>query len=196
MNSRLSHNVLLRHVIHLSGFLIPLVCVQFFSTHFVAAALFLVIVVYATSEIARKHGINFPVFSTVTRKAAKSIFEINHFALAPIAFTSGIILSLLMFPPPIAYTSIAVLTIGDSVASVFGKIFGKTPLLFNRNKTLEGTICGFTCAFLGAILFVNPMKALVAVAGGMLAESLPLPIDDNLVIPLSAGMALTVFCAL
>jgi len=148
------------------------------------------------SEVARKHEMNFPVFSTVTRKAAKSIFEINHFATAPIAFTSGIILSLLIFPPTIAYTSIVVLTLGDSFASVFGKIFGKTPLLFNRNKTLEGTFCGFICAFLGSILFVTPMKALVAVGVGMLAEALPLPIDDNLVIPLSAGMALIVFSSL
>jgi len=40
------------------------------------------------------------------------------------------------------------------------------------------------------------MKALVAAAVGMLAESLPLPIDDNFVIPLSAGMALVVFSSL
>ena len=193
MNSRLSKNEMLRKAIHISGLLIPLVSVQFFSAHLISVGLFLVIILYIMSEASRKHEMNFPVFSTVTRKAAKSIFEINHFATAPIAFTSGIILSLLIFPPTIAYTSIAILTLGDSFASIFGKIFGKTPLSFNRNKTLEGTFCGFICAFLGSILFVTPMKALVAASVGMLAEAIPLPIDDNLVIPLSTGIALIVF---
>ncbi len=187
---------MLRKAIHISGFLVPLVLVQFVSTLLVSVALFLAVILYTMSEVARNHEMNFPVFSTVTRKAAKSIFEAKHFATAPIAFTSGIILSLLIFPLPIAYTSIAVLTLGDSFASIFGKSFGKTPHLLNRDKTLEGTICGFIGAFLGSILFMTPMKALVAVAAGMFAESLPLPIDDNLVVPLSAGTALIVFSSL
>ena len=181
---------MLRKVIHISGFLIPLICVQFLSIYLVSVALFLVIIVYTISEVARVNEMNFPVFSTVTRKAAKSIFEVKYFATAPIAFTLGITLSLLFFPPSIAYTSITVLTLGDSFANIFGKVFGKTPLPFNRKKTFEGTICGFVCAFFGSILFVNPMKALVAVTVGMLVESLPLHIDDNLAIPLSAGMVL------
>ena len=75
---------------------------------------------------------------------------------------------------------------------IFGKIFGKTCFLFNKNKTIEGTICGFTFAFLGSIIFISPMKALVAVFVGMLVETLPSPIDDNLTIPLSTGMILTI----
>lgn len=193
MNSRLSTNEMLRKTIHISGFLIPLIYVQFFNTYLVSMALFLVMIVYTTSEVARNHGTNFPLFSTVTQKAASSIFEINHYATAPITFTLGIILSLLFFPPPIAYTSIAVLTLGDGFANIFGKIYGKTPILFNRNKTIEGTICGFTFAFLGSILFVSPLKALIAVAAGMIVESLPVPIDDNLAIPLSSGMAVIIF---
>lgn len=186
----------MRKGIHISGFLIPLVYVQFLSLYFVTIGLFLVILVYTLSEVARNYGLNFPVFSTVTRKAAKSFFEVKYFATAPIAFTLGITLSLLFFPPPIAYTSIAVLTLGDSFANIFGKAFGKTPLPFNGKKTLEGTICGFVCAFLGSILFVNPLKALVAVTVGMLAETLPLQIDDNLIIPLSAGLALIIISSL
>jgi dolichol kinase len=189
-NSGLSNSEMLRKVIHISGFLIPLFYVQFLSTYLVSVGLFLIIVVYTISEVARGHEINFPVFSTVTRKAAKSVFEVKYFATAPIAFTLGIILSLLFFPPSIAYASITVLTLGDSMANIFGKVFGKIPLPFNRKKTFEGTICGFVCAFFGSILFVNPLNALVAVIVGMLVESLPLQIDDNLAIPLSAGVVL------
>ena len=196
MNSRFSTNEMLRKTIHISGFLIPLIYVQFFNTYLISIVLFLVMITYTTSEIARNHGTNFPLFSTITQKATISNFEINHYATAPITFTLGIILSLLIFQPPIAYTAIAVLTLGDGFANIFGKIFGKTPLSFNRNKTIEGTICGLTCAFLGSILFVSPLKALIAVAVGMLAESLPLPFNDNLVIPLSSGIALTVLTIL
>jgi len=145
------------------------------------------------SELARTKGINVPVFSTITRKAAMSNPEINHFVTAPISFAMGITLALLIFPPYIAYVSIAVLTLGDGFAGIFGKIFGKTPYFFNGKKKLEGTICGFICAFLGSTLFVGPTKALVAAAVGMLVECLPLPIDDNLVTPLSVGTALILF---
>ena len=188
--SRLSNGEILRKAIHISGFAVPFACVQLSNTSLVSTALFLVTIVYAASEIARTKGTNFPVFSTITRKAAASNPEINHFVTAPISFATGILLTLLIFPTNIAYASIAVLTLGDGFACIFGKIFGKTPLFFNRKKKLEGTICGFTCAFLGATLFVSPLKALVAAAAGMLAECLPTPIDDNLVTPLAAGAAI------
>jgi len=191
--SSLSNGEILRKAIHISGFAVPLLCLQLSNTRLVSTALFLVTIVYTASEIARSKGTNFPVFSRVTRKLAVPNREINHFVTAPLSFAMGIIFSLLIFPPHIAYTSVAVLTFGDGFASVFGRIFGKTPLLFNRKKKLEGTICGFTCAFLGAVLFVSPLKALVAAAVGMFAESLPLPVDDNLVTPLSAGTALILF---
>ena len=191
--SRLSNGEILRKAIHISGFAVPLVCVQFCNASLVCTALFLVTIVYVASEIARIKGTNFPLFSIVTRKAAASGLEINHFVTAPISFATGILLTLLIFPADIAYASIAVLTLGDGFACFCGKMFGKTPLFFNRKKSLEGTICGFASAFLGATLFVSPLKALVADVAGMLAECLPSPIDDNMIIPLFAGIALILF---
>ena len=192
-NSKFPTNLMLRKAIHISGFLVPLLYIQFLGHYLVFTMLCLVTIIYLTSEVIRKYGMNLPLFSSVTRKASKSVFEMNHFVTAPIAFTLGIIVSLLFFPPPIAYTSIAVLTLGDGFAGIFGRIIGKNSIFFNRKKTLEGTICGFACAFIGSLLFVNPLKALVAVSVGMLAESLPLPIDDNLTIPLSTGITLIAF---
>jgi dolichol kinase len=40
-------------------------------------------------------------------------------------------------------------------------------------------------------MFVDPVKALIGAFLGMLIEVLPLPINDNLTIPLAAGLALT-----
>jgi len=188
--SSLSNGEILRKAIHISGFAVPLACTHLSNTRLISMSLILVTIVYAMSELARNKGINVPAFSTITRKAAAPNPEINHFVTAPISFATGILLTLLIFPTNIAYASIAVLTLGDGFASIFGKTFGKTPLFFNKKKKLEGTICGFTSALLGATLFVSPLKALVAAAVGMLVECLPSPIDDNLVTPLTAGTAL------
>jgi dolichol kinase len=45
-------------------------------------------------------------------------------------------------------------------------------------------------AFLGALVFVDPIHALVAACAGMLIESIPLPIYDNFTIPLVTGLML------
>lgn len=192
-HSGLSKGEILREAIHISGFAVPFLCIYLFNSRLASLSLFLITVLYAVSELARTKGIYVPVFSTITRKAAAPNPEINHFVTAPIFFAVGIILSLLIFPTSIAYASIAVLTLGDGFASFFGKIFGKTPFSFNRKKKVEGSLFGFIFAFLGATLFVDPMKGLVAATVGMLAECLPSPIDDNLLVPLAAGLALTTF---
>jgi dolichol kinase len=186
----LSNGVILRKTIHTSGFAVPLLCIRLSSTYMVSLPLVLLTIVYTVAELARTKGIKVPVFSTITRKAAAPKPEINHFVTAPITFATGIIISLLIFPTQIAYTSIAILTLGDSFASVFGRTFGKTSLFFNRKKSLEGTICGFTFAFLGSLFFIGPIQAIVACAVGMFAECLPSPFDDNLVTPLVAGTVL------
>jgi len=160
----LSNGVILRKTIHASGLAVPLLCIRLSSTYMVSLPLVLLTVVYTVAELARTKGIFVPVFSTITRKAAAPKPKINHFVIAPITFATGIIISLL--------------------------IFGKNPLFFNRKKSLEGTISGFTFAFLGSLLFIDPLQAIVACAVGMLAECLPSPFDDNLVTPLSAGTIL------
>jgi dolichol kinase len=79
--------------------------------------------------------------------------------------------------------AILTLSLGDSAATIFG-IRGIHPLPYNRRKTIEGSF-----AFL---IFSLPSCLLVGWAGFPLAlvtavaESLPIPIDDNLLIPITA----------
>jgi dolichol kinase len=145
---------------------------------------------YIVSEVTRLWGINFPVLSTITWRAANKP-ELYEFATAPIFFALGIVLSLIIFPAPISYASIAILTLGDGFASIFGRKFGSVTFPFNKGKNLEGSIFGFLFASVGAMLFVDPIKALVGAAIGMLMECLPLPISDNLAVPIASGLALT-----
>jgi dolichol kinase len=144
---------------------------------------------YIASEFARIEGINFPLISAITRRAATKP-ELHEFVTAPIFFAAGIILSLLLFPEPINYVSIAVLALGDGAATLFGRKLGRKTFPFNKGKKMEGTVFGFIFALLGAIFFVSPLKALIGAAVGMLMEVQPTPVSDNLTIPLTTGLVL------
>ncbi|MCZ2856597.1 MAG: hypothetical protein O2U62_05850, partial [Candidatus Bathyarchaeota archaeon] len=140
-------------------------------------------------EFARVEGINLPVISAITRQAATKP-EIHEFVTTPIFFATGIMLALILFPYPINYASIAIFTLGDGTATLFGRKLGRTVFPLNKGKRIEGTVFGFIFALLGALLFVSHLEALIGAAVGMLAEALPTPINDNLTIPLTAGLVL------
>jgi phosphoserine phosphatase len=186
----LSKNQILRSAIHISGFTIPFICTYLLDCHLLTFLTFLITFLYIMSELARIVGISFPLFNFITTRAAVKQ-ELYEFATAPVFYAFGIALSLIIFHPPIGYASIAILTLGDGFASLFSKKFGKTPYPFNKSKHLEGSIFGFIFAFSGAIFFIDPIKASVGAIIGMLVECFPIPIDDNLMIPLAAGTVLS-----
>jgi HAD superfamily phosphoserine phosphatase-like hydrolase len=188
-HARLTKRKGLREMIHTGSFLLTFVCMYLTGNTLMAVLIIAVAAVYTVSELARVRGRNVPVFSSLTWKAANKT-ELYEFATAPIHFALGITISLLVFPSPIAYAAIAVLTLGDGGAHIFGMQFGRTRLPYNKGKTLEGTVSGLVLAFLGALVFVDPIHALVAACAGMLIESIPLPIYDNFTIPLVTGLML------
>jgi len=190
-----SHSVwrrgeLIRESIHFAGFFVPVFTMYLsLNPHFVAFLIFVVTLLYIVSELARMLGVNVPVMSTITWEAAIQP-EIYEFVTAPIFFAMGIMLALLLFPPPVSYASIAIFTMGDSIATISGKKIGNRVFFYNRGKKVEGTFLGFLFASLGASVFVSPLKALAGAAFGMMAESLPAPVSDNLTIPLVAGLTM------
>jgi len=186
-----SKGELIREIIHISSSLVALVSKYLLGIYIVVPLIFAVTMLYIVSEFARIQGAKFPVVSAITWKAARKP-ELYEFATAPIFFALGVMLSLVLFPEPVNYASVVILTLGDGFATVFGKKFGKTVLPFNKGKRLEGSVFGFFFAFLGALVFVTPVKALVGAVIGMLVEVLPLPINDNLTIPLITGLTLTI----
>jgi len=182
---------IIREIIHISGFLVP-----FFSAYLalspflVAFLIFIATSLYTMSELARVLGYNVPVASTITWNAAITP-EIYEFVTSPIFFAVGIMLALIIFPVPVGYASIAIFTLGDGIATLFGKKFGRHVFSYNKGKKIEGTLFGFLFAWLGATLFiVNPLKAFVGAAAGMFVETLPTPVSDNLTIPLISGLTL------
>jgi dolichol kinase len=184
-----AHSDLLREFIHGSGAFIPLLAI-WFGIPIIALFIVAVVAFYSVSETVRVKGINMPFFSSITKHAA-SQSELCEFTSAPIYFAVGILLTLLLIPAPASYAGIAIFALGDSTASLFGGTLSKKPLPFNRAKTAEGTLAGLFFAFLAGSLFVSPWIALTGAAVGMLVEYLPLPVNDNLLIPLCTGLALT-----
>ena len=185
----LSRNQILRLAIHMSGFTIPFMCTYLLNHYLIAILISIATSLYIISELARMMRITFPILTSITTRAAVKL-ELYEFTTAPIFYAFGIILSLIIFPPQFAYASIAILTLGDGAASLFGKKFGKTPYPFNKTKNLEGSIFGFIFALSGAVFFIDPISAFIGAMAGMLAECLPIPLNDNLTIPLTAGSIL------
>ena len=184
----LTRGEIVREAIHVSGFLVTIIA-ALIGVFPVAASISAITVLYAVSEVERMERTSVPVIAPVTYYAATQQ-ELYEFATAPIFFALGIVLTLLSFPLSICGAAIAAFTFGDSTASLFGKRYGKTILPFNKAKTLEGSVCGFVFALLAAACFVQPIFALLAAATAMIVESLPLPLDDNLVTPLVTGLIL------
>ena len=187
----ISRSESLRETIHISSFLLSFVCIYLLKNYLVSLLILLLTLLYIISEVARLRGINFPVLSTITWRAANKP-ELYEFATAPIFFALGIVFSLIIFPAPLSYASITTLTLGDGFANIFGRKFGSISYPFNKGKNMEGSIFGFLFASVGAMLFVDPVKAFVGATVGMLTECLPLPISDNLAVPLASGLVLMV----
>jgi dolichol kinase len=64
-------------------------------------------------------------------------------------------------------------------------------LPYNKAKKLEGMLAGILLSSAGSLLFVSPSKAVAASIISMIVETLPLPINDNILIPLVAAVVLT-----
>jgi len=184
----LSRHEAIREAIHVSGFFITFAS-MLFGIYPIAFLLFLTTLIFIASELARLEGKTILLISSITLKAA-TLSERYEFTATPIYLALGVILSLLLFPTPINYASIAIVCLGDSAASIFGKLFGKTTIPFNKGKSLEGFLAGFVFAFLSAAIFLHPLQAFVGAILGMFVESLPLPVNDNLSTPLAAGISL------
>jgi dolichol kinase len=117
-----------------------------------------------------------------------------------VPYILGIALSLLFYRTDIATAAICFLAFGDVAATTVGERFGRTKI--SGEKSLEGT-----AAFIAATMTAGsllplvsvPVPQILVVAGALVAagiELLPLPLNDNLAIPLASGGAMTLLARL
>jgi dolichol kinase len=103
---------------------------------------------------------------------------------------SGIFLTIFIFSDNKNVVTLALLYLafGDSVAAIVGVMFGKIRL-GSRGKSLEGSLAFFAIAFICGLFFVEPIYAFLTAFVGAAIEFLPLPVDDNFVLPIfTAGL--------
>ncbi len=174
-----------RLLFHISGLWVPYLGL-FFGVRLLLFLIGLATLTYCVSELFRLQGRNLPIITSITTFAARTR-ELRQFILAPVYFALGILIVLLFFPNSFGFAGIAVLTLGDSTASFVGSWTGRTRLFYNRLKSLEGTLAGILIGMLGGALFVDFRLAMIGSSVGMFVESLPLPFDDNLTVPISAA---------
>ncbi|MEE8167377.1 MAG: diacylglycerol/polyprenol kinase family protein [Candidatus Hydrothermarchaeales archaeon] len=101
------------------------------------------------------------------------------------------VLVLFRFNIGIVSASIMILALGDSVSTLVGRNFGRHKIFYNSEKSWEGTAAGFLFAFLGAATQIKLGIAFVGALTGMLFESFPLKVDDNIGVPLASGAAMS-----
>lgn len=101
-------------------------------------------------------------------------------------FLFASILTILLFPKPIAIASLLILILSDTAAALVGRSLGRIPVF---KKTAEGTLAFFLSALLIVWLYpsLDRVWGSIAALGAAFIEVLPVPLDDNLTIPLIAG---------
>lgn len=105
------------------------------------------------------------------------------------------LLSVWLFPKPVAIAALLILSISDSAASLIGLHFGRVRFL---GKSLAGSLAFFVTALAILWIVLPDFKGLAASAAALatLVEALPvlklgrLELNDNLTIPLLTGAAI------
>lgn len=97
-----------------------------------------------------------------------------------------------VFPRPVAAAALGFTILGDAVAAMVGKGWGRIPLY---GKTLEGALAGLAaCVGWGALVHAaTGLPWDVVIAGALTAsliELLPIPVDDNLAMTLISAFAM------
>jgi glycerol-3-phosphate acyltransferase PlsY len=97
-------------------------------------------------------------------------------------------LTIFLFSREVSAVAILFLSLGDPLAAVIGKRFGRIEVL---GKTVEGSLSCFLVCFLVSRLFFDFWISFFGSLTTTIIELVPFKLDDNLLIPLVSGAILT-----
>lgn len=178
----LSRLELRRQLLHMGFgiFLVMMLYLGIFTVVHLAIILFLGLLL---SQICVHYHV--PVASWVMDNFERKEFRKTFPGKGPILFLLGSLIVVLIFPLKIALASMMILSLGDAVSHIFGKLLSRRT--YKYLKSVEGTLLAILFSFIGALLFVNVAAALASSVLSMLFEDLKTGIDDNVWIPLIAA---------
>ena len=180
-----------RKAIHLGSLILPFSYRFIFHNDRKITFLFLIPItlIFLISEIFRLKNKNFKnifynIFGLIIRK-----HEHNDFTGATYLLISTVI-CIAIFSPEIAFLALSFLAIGDTLAAIIGKSFGKRRL--ENKKSLEGTLACFIGTFSFALFFIHPALAFFGALSTAIAEVVNIPLDDNIKIPVISGLVMQI----
>ena len=183
-----------RKAIHLSNAIIPLSYYYFFSNKIdmiIVLASFLIFCFFI--EIYRKNNLKLSrVFSNWFEFMMRDSEKKGELTGATWVFV-GALFTILLVPDPFNIISLLFLSFGDTFAAIIGLKF---PFIKLGRKTLSGSIAGFfACLTIGLVIDI-PITYEIIILGSFIAmfvEILPLPINDNVSIPIFSGLSMYYF---
>ena len=188
-------NELTRKLIHLSSLLYPALYFILNSREamlFLTGSILLILLMVDITRLRHKKINDF--FYTHLKFTLRSSEQ--HSITGSTYFMIGTFLTILLFPKHIAITSLCVLVLSDTFASIIGISFGKSKIA--DNKSLQGFL-----AFLASSCFISlfasfqfhiaifPLLCGSIIAAILELYSKKLKCDDNILIPIGYGAITT-----
>ncbi|GBE54138.1 cytidylyltransferase family protein [archaeon BMS3Bbin15] len=175
-----------RQSVHISGSLLAAVYILMGESYALALSMLGLITTMFIYLSYRKnrHVFRF-LITSLERNMEKSV------ARGAVFYFSGIILTILLFPPYIIPAVIIITTFGDAFSTLVGLKFGSIKLPYNRIKSVQGSLAFLVSAFLASSLVIPTELAFAGSLTGALVESLINRRDeDNILVPLFTGLTL------
>ena len=177
----------IRKLIHLSNLIIPILYYYVFQDkRFFLISLFFFVLIFLAIDIYREKNKYIKIFFNKFFNKMMRKHELNGALTGASWVMISAFITILIFPKNIAILSLIFMSIGDTVAGLAGRRIGKLKI---GEKTVEGFVIGFlACAIISYNYKLIPFP--ISIFGslvGMIFEVLPLPLDDNLKIPLSSA---------
>ena len=183
-----------RKAIHLSNAIIP-ICYYYFLPNkidmIIILAFFLIFCFFI--EIYRKNNLKLSKFFSnwfdfMMRDEEKK----GEITGATWVFV-GALFTILLVPNPFNIISLLFLSFGDTFAAIIGMNF---PYIKLGRKTLSGSIAGFfACLAVGLVIDIPISFEIISLGAfiAMFIEILPLPINDNVSLPIISGLSMYYF---
>jgi dolichol kinase len=184
-----------RKCIHLIGLVVPLI---YWVTSKQVILLFLgtFLFLFLISELYRiKFGIPIKEADVYVRPLIRP--QERRGVGAHVFFAGGAFVTALAYSKDIAIAAMFLTVLADGAAAVVGRRWGRHRLI--RKKTLEGTLTLFSVAIVTTtFIFIAGFRLpfytslMLSLAGAVAAACIELlPINDNLTIPIAAGLAMS-----
>ena len=183
----ISKSEYIRKLIHLSNLTIPISYYYVFQDkRFFLLCLFFFVLIFLAIDLYREKNKYIKIFFNLFFNRMMRKHELDGALTGASWVMISAFITILIFPKNIAILSLIFMSIGDTAAGLVGRRVGKLKI---GEKTVEGFVFGFlACALISYNYKLVPFT--VSIYGalvGMIFEVLPLPLDDNLKIPLSSA---------